>query len=415
MSSKHNVGADEIAERKRQRKVMSLLEKVDVLDKLTSGMEKALCVWVEDETQKGMSLSGAVVREKAMRLYKHYVDSEGAQKGTFIASIKGWFENFKKRMGLHNIKRIGEATSADHVAAREYQDKFGRIIEKNSYLPEQVFNLDETGLFWKKMPSRTSSDPNIKVANLHRTPPHSCSHLTRESSRPPRATSLLQPLDQGIIPTSKSYYTRRTFRGILDASENETFISVSDCWKSYSIADCLMNIKESLDEFRSTTLNGCWRKLWPEAVHDFQGFPIQQDEIRNILVLARQVKEEGFADLEEADIVEVLESHDDELTEEDLEELAAPSDKEDDRDSEGIVERPQLTISTVKKGLQMADDLVDHLFEVDHFMERCLKLKREMDTVMAPSKEVYKDMQTKAKQMKITSFFTKPDDADDPT
>uniref|UniRef100_UPI00358EFEB0 putative CENPB DNA-binding domain-containing protein 1 n=1 Tax=Myxine glutinosa TaxID=7769 RepID=UPI00358EFEB0 len=142
MSTKHNVGADEIPERKRQRKVMSLLEKVDVLDKLTSGvsasaigrkygvnkstiryilkneakirgsvrasapssakrsfvshrdpilekMENALCVWVEDETQKGMSLSGAVVKEKAMRLYKHYDDSEGAQKG--LKNLKsGW-------------------------------------------------------------------------------------------------------------------------------------------------------------------------------------------------------------------------------------------------------------------------------------------------------------------------------------
>ncbi|XP_069995013.1 tigger transposable element-derived protein 1-like [Penaeus vannamei] len=29
------------------------------------------------------------------------------------------------------------------------------IIEEGGYKPEQVFNMDETGLFWKRMPSRT--------------------------------------------------------------------------------------------------------------------------------------------------------------------------------------------------------------------------------------------------------------------
>ena len=47
------------------------------------------------------------------------------------------------------------------------------------------------------------------------------------------------------------------------------------------------------------------------------------------------------------------------------------------------------------------------------FTEKCLKFKCEMDTVMAPFTEVYKDMQNKAKQTKIT-FFTKSDDPDDP-
>jgi hypothetical protein len=40
-------------------------------------------------------------------------------------------------------------------------------------------------------------------------------------------------------------------------------------------------------------------------------------------------------------------------------------------------------------------------------MERCLKFKRQMKAVMAPYKEVYEDMQKKAKQPNITSFFTK--------
>jgi hypothetical protein len=40
-------------------------------------------------------------------------------------------------------------------------------------------------------------------------------------------------------------------------------------------------------------------------------------------------------------------------------------------------------------------------------MERCLNFKCEVETVMAPCRKVYKDMQKKATQPKITSFFTK--------
>jgi hypothetical protein len=54
----------------------------------------------------------------------------------------------------------------------------------------------------------------------------------------------------------------------------------------------------------------------------------------------------------------------------------------------------------------MADDLVDHIFEVDLFMERCLEFKREMEAVMEPYKEVYKDMQRKKKQTKVASSLS---------
>lgn len=71
----------------------------------------------------------------------------------------------------------------------------------------------------------------------------------------------------------------------------------------------------------------------------------------------------------------------------------------DDEDSDYVVERPQLTASTLKKGLQMVDDLVDNFFEVNLFMDICLKFKHNMDSVMTPYKEAYNYMQKKAEQV----------------
>ena len=40
-------------------------------------------------------------------------------------------------------------------------------------------------------------------------------------------------------------------------------------------------------------------------------------------------------------------------------------------------------------------------------MDKCLKYKQDMEAVMAPYKEVLKDMQNEVEQSKIASFFTK--------
>jgi hypothetical protein len=62
--------------------------------------------------------------------------------------------------------------------------------------------------------------------------------------------------------------------------------------------------------------------------------------------------------LEEADVQEVFSAS--ELTDEGLEQLAALSDTEDEEDAYAIVERLQLTTSSLKKGLQMVDEIVYH-------------------------------------------------------
>jgi len=40
-------------------------------------------------------------------------------------------------------------------AAEEFVQGFSDYVKTNGFIPQQVFNCDETGLFWKKMPRRT--------------------------------------------------------------------------------------------------------------------------------------------------------------------------------------------------------------------------------------------------------------------
>ena len=73
----------------------------------------------------------------------------------FTAST-GWFKRYKKRFQLHNVRITGEAASADEEGAKKFIETLDEVIVEEGYLPEQIFNVDETGLFWKRMPERSN-------------------------------------------------------------------------------------------------------------------------------------------------------------------------------------------------------------------------------------------------------------------
>lgn len=117
-------------------------------------MEKRLSIWIDDEIERNMPLSQSIIMEKARRIF-NYIQTEASDTSeTFVAS-RGWFNRFKHRNNLHNIKITGEAASGDTKAAAEFSATLKTIIEQGNYPPELVFNVDETGLFWKRMPKRT--------------------------------------------------------------------------------------------------------------------------------------------------------------------------------------------------------------------------------------------------------------------
>jgi len=89
---------------------------------------------------------------------------------------------------------------------------------------------------------------------------------------PSNTTSLLQPLDQGIISCIKASYTRQVFEMIRAAIDADPNLKVTDCWKSFTIADAVTFIKAAVDELKPETVNAWWNNLWSEAVRDFKGF-----------------------------------------------------------------------------------------------------------------------------------------------
>ena len=106
--------------------------------------------------------------------------------------------------------------------------------------------------------------PNVKVVRL-----------------PPNTTSLIQPMDQGVIATFKKYYLRHTFRQEVKASD-ESGTTLRQFGEDYNIYKTIKNIDFAWREVTAITMNGVWKNLCPQFVHDFRGFEKVDEESKEV-------------------------------------------------------------------------------------------------------------------------------------
>ena len=134
-------------------------------------MEDMLIIWIRDLVHKKVPIRTMAIREQALNFYQHVsTNSASISAVESFSASKGWFENFKKRISLHNMAFSREKASADEEAAKYFPAELRNLIVAREYVADQIFNCDETGLHWKKMPARTfltqekKSAPGFKAA-----------------------------------------------------------------------------------------------------------------------------------------------------------------------------------------------------------------------------------------------------------
>ncbi|UYV82457.1 hypothetical protein LAZ67_21002260 [Cordylochernes scorpioides] len=391
--------------------------------------EKALVIWIEDLTQKRIPLDGHLIKMKALKFYKELKESEPStssrESNPQFSASTGWLTGFIKRHSFHNLKIKGEVASADEEAARKYPEKFAKIIKDGGYCAHQIFNADETGLFWKKMPTRTyiaKSEKNASgfKAAKDRVTLLLCSNASGDRmlkpllvnrSLKPRA---LKGKDLNTLPVhwmanKKAWVTTAIFTEWFNkcfVPEVENYMKVMGL--EFKILLILDNAPDhvalAIAEIKSQTLNACWKAAWPECVSKRNESNRTTIVTSDIISIAKEIGGEGFDDFGEHDIEELL--VDEALNDDDILESKVDTTKDFETVDSELEDVTPLDEKLLREGLQLSGKLEKNFIQNDNDVERALKFQRDLKFCMSGYRELYKEL-VKPSQRLITDYLVK--------
>jgi len=119
-------------------------------------VEEALLRWFSQARSRQLPVSGPLLMEKANSL------AEGLGLTDFKTTV-GWLERWKERNNIKFKKQHGEKQDADDWGAERWVTEVLPDIIKD-YEPQDIFNADETGLYWRAIPDGTLSFKNADAA-----------------------------------------------------------------------------------------------------------------------------------------------------------------------------------------------------------------------------------------------------------
>lgn len=113
-------------------------------------LDKAMFTWFVQERVDGVPVSGPLLQARAVEMNQ----ALHGPSSTFKCS-NGWLQRWKQRHAVREVKISGEIRSADVEAAEAFLPKLQELVEDLDLSPDQVYNADETGLYYKMVPDRT--------------------------------------------------------------------------------------------------------------------------------------------------------------------------------------------------------------------------------------------------------------------
>ncbi|KAK3883235.1 hypothetical protein Pcinc_012436 [Petrolisthes cinctipes] len=147
-----------------------LLTNYSSTNRLIAVMEFHLERWIEGRFKSKGSINGPQIRNQALLLYNEICKKKNIEYAPPFSASVGWFAKFKKRFSIKHAIYQGELSSTDDAAAESFPAIAQQYITDGGYTLDQVYNCDETGLYWKRSPSSTfihkteKQAPGVKMA-----------------------------------------------------------------------------------------------------------------------------------------------------------------------------------------------------------------------------------------------------------
>lgn len=112
-------------------------------------VEAKLYHWFNQQRLKNLPITSELIKAKAK-----YFNDQLKEKSSFNAS-DGWLQKFKRRFGIRLLKISGEKLSANPEFVEPFKKELHSLIAEHNLTHDQIYNADETGLFWKLLPGKT--------------------------------------------------------------------------------------------------------------------------------------------------------------------------------------------------------------------------------------------------------------------
>ena len=160
LCQQYNIGSSTVYDIKKQiNQILKFYSKSDskkymnVCETLkegkTSDFDSALIQWFKLWRSGNVPVSGKMIMAQAKILHKELNLQHECEYS------QGWLQKFKVRHGISLHRVCGEKASADNDGAVKFVDEFAQFIQHEKLTPEQVYNADETALYWRRLSGKT--------------------------------------------------------------------------------------------------------------------------------------------------------------------------------------------------------------------------------------------------------------------
>ena len=101
-------------------------------------INKLTWAWFKDVTAQKLPVCGQLLQERVLKF------ATDLRNNDFKAS-NGWLDSFCRRHDIAFVRRCGESGDVDSAIVDDWKQKLPSLL---GYDPKDVFNMDETGLFF---------------------------------------------------------------------------------------------------------------------------------------------------------------------------------------------------------------------------------------------------------------------------
>ncbi|GBC13711.2 tigger transposable element-derived protein 6-like [Rhizophagus irregularis DAOM 181602=DAOM 197198] len=331
---------------------------------ISNEIKKEICEYIMANTQAvtaGLPLTDMILQQKGIELAQMLNIGENQIKFT-----NGWVYRFKKRNGLQRVKFSGEANSAPIETLPEERVRLRALLAK--YDKEDIYNADETGLFFRMEPNQTLSTGAVAGRKMDKsrvsvlfcanaTGSHKIRPLKKEKPAvdltnielvylPPNTTAHLQPMDAGIIHSFKAKYKQEFCRHLIRQFDS----GVDHVKNKLNIKEAIDYIAESWNNVTPTTIQNCWIKtgILPSCDDDnTDEEDLDDDELENLLI---NLPEETADVLEYFQLLDREIPTEEHLTEEQIIDMVRNEENQVE-ESEDDDENEEIPLISVKKAI----------------------------------------------------------------